>query len=128
MQDSCKRFPVYQENYNSYNGYENCDSGYNGYSTQDYSANDWRYYNSTNNYYGQGYDTNYSYNQHQYQQTYQESVHANTNGYNVCVNDYSVANCAYPAPHTHNSYVPSSHPSFTSEENSLEGYHWDGVS
>lgn len=89
-----------------------------------YSSDDWRYYNHSAYYNNVYNETNYSYDQtaYQHQHTYQPGV--NGNGYSA-MNGYSAVDCAYASQ---NCYVPSSHPSFTSEENSLEGCHWDGVS
>uniref|UniRef100_A0A1B6LED0 Fork-head domain-containing protein n=2 Tax=Graphocephala atropunctata TaxID=36148 RepID=A0A1B6LED0_9HEMI len=91
----------YNYNYDSYNGQAP------GYGYQE----DWRYYDS--GYYQQS----YGYDQSQYQQP---QYQAGVNGYGT-----GTTNCAYA---NQNCYVPSSHPSYTSEENSCEGYVWDSVS
>lgn len=110
--DNCSQ-PIYQQDYNY------AHAGYDAVNTQNhygYNSQDWRYYDS--GYYEQNYtgsDCNYDQNHFQYQ---------NANGYPV--NDFSATNnYSYTSP---NYFVPSSHPSYTSEENSCEGYQWDRVS
>jgi len=110
----------YQTHY-GYN-YDSCEYNQGSYS----SGEDWRYYDSSGNYYQSydcGYNTGYDQQYNQYQSG--DTHNANTNNVNgYCTNNYVGNNCAYGQ----NCYVPSSLPSYTSEENSCEAYVWDGVS
>lgn len=111
----------YPQGYHYNNGYNDIEYNQTPYN---YSSDDWRYYNNNSAYYSGYSETNYPYSQDQYQhQAYEPSVNGNA----YAVNGYCAVDCVYDTA-TQNCYIPSSHPSFTSEENSLEGCHWDGVS